>query len=228
MKSIFKNIKNWNATLKLGSIIALGGVILVGTSIIYASNSEGNNATSSVIDESYTPSTSIEQTPSNPSTSEPPVIQKVEEVIRPYNVNCEVAHYFYDENDTAEIREKAIVTVPGANRTYMLSEGCDYTYSNNSFDVIAVVSGTVVEKMNDETYGNIVILQHENGTKFIYSSLSEIIVNKGEEVVQGKKIGVSGTCLYTESIGNALHFEIVKDNVNLNPEKVYTKSIENL
>lgn len=223
MKNIFKNIKNWNASLKLGSIIALGGVILVGSSIIYSSSNPGE--TSSIINSD---SSGYENDTSHPIYSEPPVVQNVEEIIRPYNVNCDIAHYFYDESDDASIREKAIVTVPGANRTYMLSEGCDYTYQNNSFDVIAVVSGTIVEKMNDNVYGNIIVLQHENGTKFIYSSLSEILVNKGESISQGKKIGTSGTSLYTESIGNSLHFEVIKDEVNLNPEKIYSQSIENL
>lgn len=227
MKNIFKNIKNWNASLKLGSVIALGGVILVGSSIIY-STSNSQNTTSSLIDISNSTNSGYENDTSHPYYSEPPVVQTVEEIIRPYNVNCEVAHYFYDEEDDASIREKAIVTVPGANRTYMLSEGCDYTYQNNSFEVIAVVTGTIVEKMNDEVYGNIVILEHENGTKFIYSSLSEVNVNKGELITQGKKIGISGNSLYTETIGNSLHFEVVKDNINLNPEKIYTKSIENL
>lgn len=221
MKNIFKNIKNWNSTLKLGSIIAIGGAILVGTSIIYSSTTNS----SSIEDEiSSYPSTSSVYVPS----SEPPVVEKVEEIIRPYNVECEISNYFYDEDDEDSIKEKSIVIVPGASRTYMLSEGCDYTYKNNNFDVIAVVSGRIVEKLNDETYGNLVILEHENGTKFIYSSLSSISVNKDDVVIQGDKIGVSGTSLYTESIGNSLHFEVVKDDKNLNPEKIYTKSIENL
>lgn len=222
MKNIFKNIKNWNASLKLGSAIALGGVILVGSNLIYASNSSSTSDISG-------PSIVVPSSIVTPSISVvPPVDEKVEEIIRPYTVDCEVTHYFYDEKDDASIREKAIVSVPGANRTYMLSEGCDYTYSNNTFDVIAVVSGTITDKMTDKTYGNIVVLTHENGTKFIYSSLGDVVVNKGAIVSQGTKIATSGTSVYTDSIGNSLHFEIVKDDVNLNPEKLYSTSIENL
>lgn len=220
MKNIFKNIKNWNSSLKLGSVIALGGAIIVGSSLIYSANNPS-------IDE---PITSIPTTIPNtePSITTPIVDEKVEEIIRPYTVKCDIAHYFYDETDEAAIREKAIVTIPGSNRTYMLSEGCDYTYSNNDFNVIASVSGTITDKMNDKTFGEIVILTHENGTKFIYSSLSDVKVNKGQKVKQGDVIAKAGTCSYTESLGKSLHFEIVKDSKNLNPEKLYSSSIENL
>lgn len=218
MKNIFKSIKNWNSSLKLGSVIALGGAIILGTSLIYAS---GNPSVDEPISSSSTPIISS-------SSTDPIVDEKVEEIIRPYTVNCDVAHYFYDEKDEASIREKSIVMVPGSNRTYMLSEGCDYTYNNNDFNVIASVSGTITEKMNDKTFGEIVVLTHENGTKFIYSSLTDVRVNKGQTVKQGDVLARAGTSVYTEAIGKSLHFEIVKDSKNLNPERLYSSSIENL
>ena len=90
MKNLFKNIKNWNSTLKVGSVIALGGAIIVGTSLIYASR-EPTSSSSSSIDIV------------TPSTSEDPVDNKVEEILRPYTVDCEVAHYFYDKTDNDDI-----------------------------------------------------------------------------------------------------------------------------
>ena len=134
MKNFIKNISKWSSSMKLGTAIALGGLILLGTSILYANGSSQNTTTTST-----KPTISI--------TIDPVVDEKVEEVIRPYTANCEIGHYFYDEDDTSEIREKAIVNVPGANRTYMLSEGCDYVYNGGSFDVIAVVSGTITDKI---------------------------------------------------------------------------------
>ena len=201
--------------MKLGTAIALGGVVLLGTSILYANSTSQNTTTSSTH-----PTISI--------TIDPVVDEKIEEVIRPYIANCEIGHYFYDEDDTSEIREKAIVNVPGANRTYMLSEGCDYVYDGSPFDVIAVVSGTITDKISDPTFGEVVILTHENGTKFIYSSLSTPRVNKGQTVKQGEVIAKSGTSVYTSSFENALHFEVVKNDKHLNPEKIYTTSVENL
>ena len=214
MKNFIKNISKWSSSMKLGTAIALGGLILLGTSILYA------NGTSTV-------TTTTSTKPTISITVDPVVDEKVEEVIRPYTANCEIGHYFYDEDDASEIREKAIVNVPGANRTYMLSEGCDYVYSG-SFDVIAVVSGTITDKISDPTFGEVVILTHENGTKFIYSSLTSPKVNKGQNVKQGEVIAKSGTSVYTSSFENALHFEVVKNDKHLNPEKIYTTSVENL
>lgn len=214
MKNFIKNISKWSSSMKLGTAIALGGLILLGTSILYA------NGTSTV-------TTTTSTKPTISITVDPVVDEKIEEVIRPYTANCEIGHYFYDEDDTSEIREKAIVNVPGANRTYMLSEGCDYVYSG-SFDVIAVVSGTITDKISDPTFGEVVILTHENGTKFIYSSLTSPKVNKGQNVKQGEVIAKSGTSVYTSSFENALHFEVVKNDKHLNPEKIYTTSVENL
>jgi len=218
MKNFFKDIKNWSASLKLGSAIVVGGVALITASVFFASNPTSSNS-----ENSY-----ISQTTPNTSYNDPIVEEAVEEVIRPYTVNAEVAHYFYDETDDASIREKAIVSVPGSNRTYMLSEGCDYVYNNTSFDVVAVVSGVISEKLNDATFGDILILTHESGTKFIYASLSDIKVNKGQKVKQGEIIAKSGTSLYTTTLGNSLHFEVTKDGKNLNPEKIYSSSVENL
>ena len=110
----------------------------------------------------------------------------------------------------------------------MLSEGCDYTYNGNSFEVVAVVSGTITDKLTDATFGDVIILTHESGTKFVYSSMSDLKVNKGQEVKQGDVIGKSGTSLYTTNLGESLHFEVVKNDKHLNPEKIYTKSVESL
>ena len=214
MNNFLNDISKWSTSMKLGTAIALGGVVLLATSIHYAT--------------SQSTSTSINPSTSDTITIDPIVNEEIEEVIRPYTVNCEIAHYFYEETDPVEKKEKSIVTVPGSNRTYMLSEGCDYTYNDNSFNVIAVVSGTITDKISDATFGDILILTHESGTKFVYASLSNVTVNKGQEVKQGDVIGHAGTSLYTTSLGKSLHFEVMKNDLHLNPEKIYTKSVENL
>ena len=213
MNNFLNDISKWSTSMKLGTAIALGGVVLLGTSILYATSQVASTS---------------QPTTSDTMIIDPIVNEEIEEVIRPYTVNCEIAHYFYEETDPIEKKEKAIVTVPGSNRTYMLSEGCDYTYNDNSFNVIAVVSGVITDKISDTTFGDILILTHESGTKFVYASLSNTKVNKGQEVKQGDVIGNAGTSLYTTGLGNSLHFEVMKDDVHLNPEKIYTKSVENL
>lgn len=221
MKNIFKEFKNWGGTAKVGSAIMLGGILLVGASVIYASNTSLNNSETSSSLNNYV-SSEVEK------PSEPLVEQVIEEIRRPYLVNCNVDRYFYDETDPIEKREKSIVALPGSKRTYMLSEGCDYSYNDTSFDVIASVSGTIKDKVTDPIFGNILLLEHKSGTTFIYASLDNITVNKGEVVNQGDKLAEAGTSTYNEGLGKSLHFEVVKDNKNLNPEKLYSISVENL
>lgn len=224
MKNFFKNIKNWSSSAKLGTAIALGGAVIVSSSILYAANHPITNDSSNIT--SVISSSSEDRPSSVDSISN--VDNKVEEIVRPYTVDCTIAHYFYDETDDAETRQKAIVSLPGANRTYVLSEGCDYVYNEESFDIVACVSGTITDKISDPTFGEIVILSHENGVKFIYASLSDVKVNKGQEVSQGEVIAKAGKSSYTSTLGDSLHFEICKNGKNLNPEKLYTTSIENL
>ena len=213
MNNFLNDISKWSSSMKLGTAIALGGVVLLGSGILYATSQ---------------PSTSLITSTTSSMTIEPIVNEEVEEIIRPYTVNCEVAHYFYEETDTMERKEKSIVSVPGANRTYMLSEGCDYTYNDSQFNVVSAISGIVSDKIVDPTFGNIVIITHESGVKFVYASLSECKVNKGQEVIQGEVVGLAGTSLYTTGLGNSLHFEIIKEGKHLNPEKLYSSSIESL
>ncbi|RMF22043.1 MAG: M23 family metallopeptidase [Cyanobacteria bacterium J083] len=72
--------------------------------------------------------------------------------------------------------------------------------------VLATYSGQVVVANNLGGYGKIVILRHENNTQESrYAHLSEIFVQPGEWVEQGKIIGLVGST--GNSTGPHLHFE---------------------
>lgn len=55
-------------------------------------------------------------------------------------------------------------------------------------------------------YGNLVIIQHDNGTKTLYAHLSKILVQKGARVSQGDLVGLVGST--GRSTGPHLHFEV--------------------
>lgn len=64
-------------------------------------------------------------------------------------------------------------------------------------------------------YGNVIIIDHNNGFTTLYGHLSKISVTQGEVVEQGEKIGVMGDTGL--SFGVHLHFEVMKNGRNVNP-----------
>ena len=60
-----------------------------------------------------------------------------------------------------------------------------------------------------------ILIQHEDGMMTRYGHLKSIYVNTGDYVTGGQIIGAMGSTGI--STGNHLHFEIIIDNVNINP-----------
>lgn len=150
-----------------------------------------------------------------------PVIAESTKVINPYtDASVKIGKYFYDYKGDSETQQKSIIY---HDNTYMQNSGIDYI-SENVFDVVSVLDGTVANIKDDETLGKIVEIKHDNDYITIYQSLSEILVKKGDIVNQGQVIGKSGTNELDKEIGNHLHFEfyingqVVDPNLYLNKE----------
>ena len=85
-------------------------------------------------------------------------------------------------------------------------------------------SGTVKSIKNDPRYGMTIVIEHENGFKTVYSNLltSEFVV-EGEKVEKGQSLGTVGnTAAFEIADEPHLHFEILKDNVAVDPN-IYLK-----
>lgn len=85
--------------------------------------------------------------------------------------------------------------------------------------VKAACEGTVESIKNDPRYGLTVIIKHDDGYKTVYSNLltAEFVV-EGEKVSAGQTIGTVGnTATFEVSDESHLHFEILKDNVQVDP-----------
>lgn len=140
----------------------------------------------------------------------------------PYTVDTvKISRYYYNLEDDFDKQKESIVLY---NNTYMPNTGVDYT-NDETFEIIAIMSGTVIEIKEDEMLGKIVEIRHDNNIISSYAGLSEISVQKGEQVVIGTKIGMSGTSKINENLGNHLHLEIYKDGVNIDPLKVIGNKI---
>lgn len=220
MKKI-KRFPSWSVEAKAGLILGFTALTLAGSmTLINNSSRQGTKDSNDPV--IVTPSDQPIEVSNN---SELVVNERIETLVRPYLINATIARYYYDMNDDVETRASAIVEVPGKDNTYMKSVGVDYVYSGKTFSVISATSGVVSERINDATYGNLICITHESGLKTIYSSLSSFNVVKGQKVKQGEVIGTSGESLYTVDLGNSLHFEVIKDNTYINPEKAYTSIV---
>ena len=76
-------------------------------------------------------------------------------------------------------------------------------------DVLASDGGTVIHAGWQGGYGNLVIIDHENGIQTYYAHNSAILVNRGDKVFQGQHIAEAGNT--GNSFGSHIHFG-VKDN----------------
>ena len=86
--------------------------------------------------------------------------------------------------------------------------------------VLAADSGKVVVAgwPDGYGYGNRVIIDHGNGYKTLYAHLSQSYVVAGQSVSRGASIGKMGST--GRSTGIHLHFEVIRNGVNINPLSV--------
>ena len=93
-------------------------------------------------------------------------------------------------------------------------KGIDYSGKKGQ-DVVAAANGTVSLAGWNEGYGNCVIIDHRNGYQTLYGHLDEIKVKVGDTITTGHLIGTMGSSGVVTGV--QLHFELLKDNLNLNP-----------
>ncbi len=159
--------------------------------------------------------------PSNDGNGTAPVNAQVEDFYAmPYHLEetrVSVAMDFYDDDATVEERSKAMVNYAGA---FKVHTGIDYSIdSKETFDVLAAKSGTVVRSESDPLVGNLVEIEHPDGLVSVYQSLSNVLVNVGDEVSQGQIFAEAGQNVYEKDLGVHLHFELRKDSVAVNPNE---------
>lgn len=134
--------------------------------------------------------------------------QKVEDPIFAYPVEGEVLKQFAKDNLVYSETLKEWVT----------HNGIDIKAEKASV-VKASENGTVTAIKNDPRYGMTVIIEHVNGFVTRYSNLlTSEFVTVGEKVEKGQTIGTVGNSAAFEIADEThLHFEILKDNENLDP-----------
>ena len=83
-------------------------------------------------------------------------------------------------------------------------------------------AGTIKTIKNDPRYGLTITIEHDNGYQTVYANLlsSEFVV-EGEKVEKGQSIGTVGnTATFEIADEPHLHFEVLKDGVQIDPTTV--------
>jgi murein DD-endopeptidase MepM/ murein hydrolase activator NlpD len=85
--------------------------------------------------------------------------------------------------------------------------------------VTAVADGKVIYSDNKlRTYGNLVIVQHQNGYISVYGNNKVNLVKEGDSIKRGQKIAELGN---TESTQVKLHFELRRDSKPIDPTSYF-------
>lgn len=100
------------------------------------------------------------------------------------------------------------------NRWGEFHRGIDIARPSN-YNITASDNGVVTFAGWDGTYGQKIVVDHNNGYETLYAHLSEIKVTVGQVVPQGSIIGIMGST--GNSTGTHLHFEVHKNGSYVNP-----------
>lgn len=154
-----------------------------------------------------------------------PVVSVTNTVIRPFTAsNVSIGRGFYNYQDNEENQKNSIIYYEG---TYIPNSGVDYK-SDEIFDVNSILDGTVSKVSENNLLGKVVEITHSNNLISVYQSINEVNVKEGETVLRGQVIGKSGESNISKDLQNHLHFEIILNGKNVNPEICYDKKIDEL
>lgn len=81
--------------------------------------------------------------------------------------------------------------------------------------IVAAASGKVIDAGWQSGYGNLVKIEHLDGSVTVYGHNQKILVSKGQKVDQGEQIAEMGNT--GRSTGSHLHFEIRLEDAAINP-----------
>ncbi len=145
-------------------------------------------------------------------------------IILPFEVNASVATHFFDVAKEEAILENAVVEFEGV---YRPSQGVDYVFDNKSFEVVAMIDGTVVEVIDDNLMGQSITVQSED-LLITYQSLSAQFVNINDTVSQGMLIGYAGENLYNQTMGIHLHIVCEKEGRLIDPVSIVGQKLSEI
>lgn len=191
-------------------------VIYSGIAIVFVGMIWGYNALTS----SDTPNVTENASGDNPESGELIVETNASKEILKYPFTEDlldqvaILQNYYDMEADEKLREESLLVF---NQTYVTNTGISISVEDKPFEVVASMSGVVEEVTKDTFQGDEVVISHADGMKTVYSSVTGILVKKGDEVEQGEAIATASQNEWNPAAGTHLHFEIRVDDQPVNP-----------
>lgn len=129
--------------------------------------------------------------------------------------NVTVSIHFYDRKASSEEQQASLIYY---ENTYLPNTGTLYT-SDEAFEVKTIFSGKVTEILDDEFFGQYVVVEHTSNLRTYYYGLEELEVSVGDEITSETVLGISKT---NEIMNNKKSFllEVYHNNELINPETI--------
>ena len=208
--------------LFVGLIVLVFGVFLLSL-VMTDSGSEGTKPNPDNTQDNNNENTNNNNNTNNDKEDEnqivkPPVPETKEKYLSPV-LNASVFRQFYSLESDEATQEMSLIQY---GNKYFMSKGVTYRNENDeTFDVLASLSGTVESVTESSAYGNTIIINNGNGVKTEYVGVSNVLVEEGSEVNQGDVIASSGKAEYDVLAGNHLHFKVSIDGKYYDPLKLF-------
>lgn len=155
-----------------------------------------------------------------------PVVNVEEAIIRPYSEDgIAIVKNFYDYKAEDKTQQESLIYY---GNTYLQNSGVDYSKQGEEFEVVSILDGKVTNVTENTLLGKTVEITHDNGLVSVYQSLGEVSVTLDSEISQGQAIGKTGTANIATDLGNHLHFELIHNGENVNPEMYYDKKLSEI
>lgn len=151
--------------------------------------------------------------------------EKASTIVKPFTSDkVNISKTFYDMKDDASKQQDSLVYY---EKTYLQNSGILYN-SDEAFDIVSSMDGTITNVTKDEILGNYVEITHNTNLKTVYYSLGEVSVKKDDVVTAGQVIGKSGDNLLESEKDNCLLFEVYHNGFAIDPEDFYNMKIDEL
>ena len=153
--------------------------------------------------------------PKPANTKEPSGVSTEENTEKAVTVSAPKVYTLPSSGEEARgYSDKTLVFFPSLSQ-WQCHLGIDFT-PLDSDKVLAVADGTVEKIFTDHLFGETVCIDHGDGIKSYYASLSEISLEEGQAVSGGTEIGKMGQTATVED-GVHLHFYMEKDGKPIHP-----------